>query len=257
MSVTTPTAFWKMEEAAGATRLSQYGGYSLTDNGTVGQAAGKIGNAATMARASNQWLSSVNAVFSPGNASYSFAGWVKATTVTTSQTVLGKDKTAAREYLLILSNTTSKRLEYIPFLAGAPTANVVDTHDLVNDTYVHVAFGFDKAGGKAWIQVNGGTRVEAAVANHAAATGAEFRVGGREIAADSITGAWDALGYWNGYSLTSAEVIELYNGGTGMELPSSDADMAATQDPAPAFLAAVIAEQGGLEPVSATEWSRE
>ena len=257
MAVTDPTAFWKMEEASGA-RASEYGSYDLTDNGTVGRATGVVGNAATFLRTSSQWLSSVHADFSPGDASYSWAGWVKATTVTTAQTLLGKDKTAAREYLLLLSNSTTKRLEYIPFVGGSPAANVIDTNDLVNATFVHVAFGFDKAGGKAWIQVNGGTRVEVSVANHAAATAAELRVGGREIAADSMTGSWDALGYWKGYSLTSAEVIELYNGGAGMERPAASSDgVAATQDPAPMFAVATVAEQGGLEPVSATDWSRE
>lgn len=258
MSVTDPTAFWKMEEAAGATRLSQFGGYSLSDNNTVGRAAGKIGNAATFVGASSQYLDSSNAVFSPGNASYSFAGWVKFTTVTTTQCAIGKDKTANREYLLLLSNTTSKRLEYIPFLAGSPTANVIDTHDLVNDTWTHVAFGFDKAAGKAWIQVDGGTRVEASVANHSAATSAVLRIGGRELSGSLfMTGAWDALGYWNGHSLSSAEVIELYNGGTGMELPATETGTAANQDPTPSFIVASIAEQGGFEPVSATDWSRE
>lgn len=249
-----PTAFWRMEEAAGATRLSQFGGYSLSDNNTVGRATGKIGNAATFVGASSQYLDSSNAVFSPGNASYSFAGWVKFTTVTTTQCAIGKDKTANREYLLLLSNTTTKRLEYIPFLAGSPTANVIDTHDLVNDTWAHVAFGFDKTAGKAWIQVNGGTRVEASVANHSAATSAALRIGGRELSGSLfMTGAWDALGYWNGYSLTSAEVISLYNGGTGYEYGASSSVIVPTGAPTPRNFSRPNPERGSSDPTPLLE----
>ncbi len=49
-------AHWKLNEASGA-RVDSHGSNDLTDNNTVTQVAGKIGNAAQFTAANSEWLS--------------------------------------------------------------------------------------------------------------------------------------------------------------------------------------------------------
>src|SRR5262245_36770956 len=52
-------AHWKLNEASGA-RADSVAGHTLTDNNTVGQAAGKIGNAADFIASASEYLSRAN-----------------------------------------------------------------------------------------------------------------------------------------------------------------------------------------------------
>lgn len=233
-----PSSFWKMAEATGADRQDSVNGHDLTNNNNVSQMAGKVGYASAFARPSSRYLSSVHGSLSPGNASYSFAGWVRfdaALGVGTNQIVFGKDAAGNREYLLMISNLAFKRLEFIPFDNGGGQQSVIAATpgDLVDDTWYFFACGFDKAAGKGWISIDNSARYESSFPNHAGAGTAEFDVGRRSgfgVPA-YLTGAVDALGYWSGHSLTADEIDYLWNGGAGTEYPPPTTPAPTTPSP--------------------------
>lgn len=222
---TDPTAFYKLEETTGSTRQSEFGSYPLTDNGTVAQGTGKVNNCADFVAASSQFLNSTNAIFHPGNADYSFCGWVKFSNVATTQWVFGIDDTVlGREYLLGVSNLGANRLEFITFDAGGQESVVADDFgDLVNNTWYFFCCGYDSGLGKGFISVNGGYRNTVTVANGPTAGTADFYLSGRYLAAahNYLTGSVDALGYWKGHALTRAEELYMYNYGAGLELTAA------------------------------------
>lgn len=69
-------SFWGLEEASG-TRNDSHGTNHLTDNNTVTQAVGKVGNAGQFTRANSEYLSIAdNASLSGGNVDFWSAAWV-------------------------------------------------------------------------------------------------------------------------------------------------------------------------------------
>src|SRR5262245_2022186 len=70
-------AHWRLEEASG-TRVDAHGGNNLGDINTVGQAAGKLGNAASFLAASEESLTiGDNAALRMGDINFTIAGWVR------------------------------------------------------------------------------------------------------------------------------------------------------------------------------------
>ena len=68
-------SFWELGEASGA-RADSHGTNHLTDNNTVTQVAGKVGDAAQFTRANSEFLSLAdNASISVGNIDFTFALW--------------------------------------------------------------------------------------------------------------------------------------------------------------------------------------
>ncbi|MDA2917638.1 hypothetical protein MYX64_12505, partial [Nitrospinae bacterium AH_259_B05_G02_I21] len=83
-------AHWKLNEASG-TRSDSHGSNDLTDNNTVGQAAGKIGNAADFIRVNSEYLSIAdNADVSAGDVDITWALWVWLDDNTNSHSLIGK-----------------------------------------------------------------------------------------------------------------------------------------------------------------------
>jgi len=70
-------AWYDLDEASGTRYDTHINGYDLTDNNTVGQAAGKIGSAASFVAANSEYLSLAdNPDFSIGSSPWTFVCWV-------------------------------------------------------------------------------------------------------------------------------------------------------------------------------------
>jgi len=95
-------AYWKLDEASG-NRADSVGGNTLTDNNTVTQNPGKVGNAGQFTSANSEYLSIAdNAALSMGDFDFEITCWVYADTLTLS-TILAKghlDGTATEEYAI-------------------------------------------------------------------------------------------------------------------------------------------------------------
>jgi hypothetical protein len=68
-----------MEEASG-TRKDSHGGNDLTDNNTVGSAAGKIGNAANFVRTNSEYFTTGSTITLADDTTWSVSAWINITT---------------------------------------------------------------------------------------------------------------------------------------------------------------------------------
>src|SRR5688572_27825357 len=97
-------AHWRLDEASG-TRVDAHGGNDLGEINNVGQAAGKIGNAASFVGGNSEALGILdNAALSMGDFDFTLAGWVRFDTLDGAGLV-GKWATGTLEYLVHFDGT--------------------------------------------------------------------------------------------------------------------------------------------------------
>lgn len=94
-------SWWTLDEASG-TRNDSHGTNHLTDNNTVGSAAGVYGNAGNFIYSNDEYLSiASNSSLQSGNVDWWAGCLVKLNTVTArSSLIISKDQPGAREYYL-------------------------------------------------------------------------------------------------------------------------------------------------------------
>lgn len=204
-------SWWSLDEASG-TRVDSHGSNDLTDNNTVGQAAGKVGSAASFVAANSEYLSRAdNASLSMGaGVEMTVAAWAK--TASDPATNVPVAVHADGWYL-----DCGASVRYRLFIVGATsgTALVEAGNQTVGEWQFVVAW-YDLA--KLYIQVNLGTIFEAAFANGIKDSAQEFRIGGRADAALYWNGDIDEVALWKRV-LTADERSELYNSGDGIAYP--------------------------------------
>ena len=215
--IDSQVAYWKLEEASG-TREDSHGANDLTDNNTVGQAAGIIGNAASFIQANSEYLSIAdNTDMSTGDISFFFSAWVYLSELTSTKIIVGKMDGVLDEYRLyyfasdtfyfeVFGITTSLAVGSTTF--GAPSAN----------TWYNVVGKHDAAANLIGIAVNAGTEdtssYSAGVNNGVGTFGISDASAGGQYWAGRI----DEVGFWK-RAVTAQDRTDLYNGGAGNQYP--------------------------------------
>lgn len=184
-------AFYKLSD----TSDSSGNGRTLTNNGNVSFASGKIGNAAVF-NGSNQ-LQVTNPI-SEG-AEYSIAGWVNFANFDSLQYVFSFGNDMGVLYHNGVSPAeviiTPQVGSYVG--AGTPSANEW-----------HFIYAYRKSDGEYGISIDNGSLI---TGNAGETYYGTFQIG------HLLNGLMDAVGIWN-RALTTQEISELYNSGTGLEL---------------------------------------
>lgn len=217
-------ASWKLGEASG-TRSDSVGSNHLTDNNTVTQAAGKIGNAAQFTIANSEYLSVAdNLDLSTGDIDFTIALWVYLDAKATSQILVGKlDATAGNKEYQVFYDQSIDRFR---FSVATPT----DVDVLVSAStfgsptaatwYLIIAW-HDATANTINISVNNGATDSAATGGALQASGtAEFDLGRRSFSGSNLYfgGRLDAVDIWKRL-LTAGEKTELWNSSVGREHP--------------------------------------
>ena len=208
-------AYWKLGEPNGA-RNDSIGAHHLTDNNTVTQGTGKVGNAAQFTLYNNESLSVVSNDLSPGNHDFSIAFWFKREI--TGQILVSKDADGAREFyfqmqgsgvpIFYLFNNTGGQ-NSVAWWGGAP-AGIWMLAVAWYDAGAHV-LGMQIA--RADVPFDANDTMTTNVTITPVNTNAPFRIGSRTN--DSyFTGLIDEVGFWNRV-LTTQERADLHNAGTG------------------------------------------
>lgn len=220
MSLSTSlVAFWELEAASG-TRNDAVGSNHLTDNNTVTQGTGKVGNAAQFTRANSEFLShSSNATLQMGDIDFSICAWINPASLNEMMVVTKDDDAAnSRDYTLDVYNASGllKTRFYTNGSGGgivAPSAAditlgawtfLMAIHDSVANTlFLSINDGLSETGGTGGVAPD----VSAAV----------FMIGAREYSGfeSYFDGLIDQVGLWK-RALSAAEVTALYNGGAGL-----------------------------------------
>jgi len=217
-------SFWELEEASG-TRVDAVtaSGNNLTDNNTVTQNPGKVGQAAQFNRVNEEYLSRAsNASLQCGDIDFTVLGWIYMDDETDNNRIIAKDHTSpagAREYLLTYRQT-SDRFEYFVFTPTDVAVQVVaNTFGApTTATWYFVVAWHNASANTINIQVNdGGVDSTATGGALQAAGGAEFRVGAAVYDGGGFgfhSGRLDQAGFWKRV-LTPTERTWLYNSGNG------------------------------------------
>lgn len=218
-------SYWKMDESSG-NAADSVASNTLTNNNSCVYAAGKINNAVSFISASTQTLSITDAsqvgLGISGNFAVSF--WFKATSAIGSGSywvILSKFKGTGnqRAYRIAYQFTgASKEIQLGTSTNGGDTPNLVQTtitQDL-GTTWHHVVLSGSSGTFTTYID---GSSIGTMANNSSifSTSNAAFRIGGDD---DGNLGDFsiDEVGFWN-RSLTSGEVTQLYNGGSGVQYP--------------------------------------
>jgi hypothetical protein len=194
-------AFYKLSDLSDSSGNNR----ALTNNGNVTFASGKIGNAGVFD--GNNYLSGTgNIVF--GTSDFSVAGWVNATNLDGSQKMY---------YVGGSNGFTISLMDGILHTANANVADLYDfnSSDITNNSWFHLLV--KRSGAIFTAYVNGQS-----IGTHDSGDTVEFTGDSQFIGAYigggyNVEGQIDAVGIWD-RALSDAEVAELYNNGTGLEL---------------------------------------
>jgi hypothetical protein len=207
-------AYWKLDETSGP-RIDSAGSSNLADNGGVGSATGKVGNAASFDGSNYLSLTSNSNVQITGD--FTIACWVYlATLTTTRQMFVTKDNSSDREYILYIAidNRFTFRIHSVGTLINSATA--------AQDTWYFLLGDYRASDNRIRLIVNNGTPNTLTGSNSATVGSAEFQIGAREFIGFEEPvlsgGRIDEVGIWKRL-LTPAEISILYNSGSGITFP--------------------------------------
>lgn len=212
-------SYWPLDEASG-TRADAHASNHLTDNNTVGSAAGRVGLAADFEAANMEWLHVPdNASLSVGDIDFTACGRFQLESLTALRPVIGQYNAGGanqRSWVVQCSHNTGKA-EAIVSSNGTDATTLSHPDALTLGAWYFVAFWHDAIANTINVQLNNG-----AVASQAYASGVHngtgpFAVGGRYFAsgiAEYFDGLIDGCAVWK-RAQTAAERSWLYNGGSG------------------------------------------
>lgn len=216
-------AHWKLNEASG-TRVDSEGSNDLTDNNTVTQATGKIGDAADFEDANEESLSIAdNADLSAGDIDFTIAGWFYLDDKTRSLRMVNKWLGAGsqREYVVGYTPSATDRLFFQVSSDGSDFPSIkADSFGAVSTgVWIFIVAWHDATANTINIQVNNGT-VDSSAHTAGVFNGTSaFRLGGvPEESGQFLDGRIDSVSFWKRV-LTSTERTNLYNGGSGFDHP--------------------------------------
>ncbi len=214
-------AYWKLDAASG-NESDSHGSNTLTVVGTVGSAAGKIGNARTNdGTGGNDLGRADNADLSTGDIDFTLQAWVYLNAKAATQILAGKwaGGEGNFEYLLWYDNTGDRWMFSVtPDGAAASLVSVTaDNFGSPPTATWHLLHAWhDAAGNQLGVTVNAGT---ANTASHS--TGVFDGASDFMLLSDGVSGLdgrADEAALWKRV-LSATERSELYNGGAGLTYP--------------------------------------
>lgn len=200
-------SWWDLEEASGA-RADAHGSYDLTDNNTVGSAAGKVGDAADFVAANSEYLSHPDNADFRANGSLTIACWARPDTL--GGGVIAKaGPGASNEYRLEIDGAGK-----VEFIVGS--SSVSNNNYASAGTWVFIVAEYDAGAGEATLYLdNDPNNTNTSNVGAPTTDTNAFDVGLSAGAAGNFDGLIDSVGFWK-RTLTSTERDDLWNGGSGV-----------------------------------------
>ncbi len=208
-------AYWELGEASG-TRNDSHGTNHLTDNNTVTQNTGIIGNAAEFTPANSEDLSIADNASLGYSGDFSFATWLYRGPSADNAASKGANSFAQNEWVMrVQFLSTGFGLRWTVFGTGGGSVNVTTADNTVPANTWCLGIGtFNAATLDMTVSVNAGTRATGNLALTPARKAHPFRLGSFG-AAGFWGGRLDQAGFWKRV-LTSGEETQLYNAGAGL-----------------------------------------
>jgi len=210
-------SYFKLDESSG-TREDFHGTHDLSDTGSTGTAAGKIGNAADFPASVFTYLQNANmlADVSAGSISISFWVWLDSTG---SYVALYESTTAQNTFSLFLNGTTG-----LYVTCGGHAEELTSSTGFTTGAFQHVVVTFNNSTDTITIYRNGSQVAQDATGWGAGPSASSFTLGANLTGGGAhLDGRIDELGVW-ARVLDSGEVGSLYNSGNGLAYPFSTGD---------------------------------
>lgn len=213
-------SFWELEEASGTRADSVVAtGNDLSDNGTVTQAAGKVGNSGQFTATTSEFLNHVdNASLSLGaGVSFTVAAWVYLDSLPSFAMVASQlDHSTEESWQLYYYQAGD---QFVFSISSDGTASgftsVLAGSSITTGTWYYLVGWYDYPNNLN-LQVNNGTPASVSLSNAAFNSSADFRIGARHSTPELFwDGRIDQVGFWK-RALTSDERTNLYNSGNGL-----------------------------------------
>jgi len=221
------SAYWKFNESSGNAADSSGNSVTLTNNNTVGYAAGKIANAGDYGSSNtNKYFSVANNLgINGGNISFNF--WVNLTTAPTNNTEQGfigqfnsSNKINYRIYYTNESGTF--KIYFNRLIAGISNNGPTVTQTLTVGTWYMLTYTYDGTNVKGYLNAS-----EIGSAGGGSGSGSDNNYYNGVVVGTfnsnpppdrPIKGLIDECGIWS-RALTGAEITTLYDGGAGLTYP--------------------------------------
>lgn len=228
---TSLIAYYKLDEASG-TRVDSVGSNDLTDNNTVTQAAGKVGNAGQFTAANIEYLSLAdNADMSTGDIDFTIACWVYMDSKPGKAGIAGKyelNDSSLREWNMNFRQGAVDRFEFTIYKTDNTSVGVRANNFGApsTGTWYFIVAWHDSVANTINMQVDNGAIDSTTTAGLLISdTAATFGVGARDVSGASAgdspwDGRIDEFGFWKKV-LSSEEKTDLYNKGRGNTLDTS------------------------------------
>jgi hypothetical protein len=205
-------AFYKLDN----TNDSSGNNRTLTNNGNVTFASGKIGNAAVFD--GSNYLQANNVTLG-GRSEFTVSFWFNNSDISGQVDLLGQwtgNQDNAFFYVLTPHQDNTRIVTATVGSGSSDEFSGFAPYNLSDGTWRHTVFTLDPSGGSLYLDgqllISGNNTIQSLNA-----TNAPFYIGRVEEAIRNQSRMLDAVGIWN-RALTEAEVAELYNNGTGLEL---------------------------------------
>jgi hypothetical protein len=218
-------AYWKLDETSG-TRFDSVSTNNLTDDGGVGFATGKVGNAALF-DTSNQALDGGNVLAFERTDAFSVFAWVYLTDTSGAREVIGKiNPTGQRGWEMRVDNSNLSL--FIANVWGTNAIGVQHTGTSISaNTWYQIGFTYDGSSSASGVKlyINGvAVVVDTILRDILTATivsTASLFIGARfSTFAAQFAGRIDETGVWSRV-LPDGEISGLYNGSSGLTYPFS------------------------------------
>lgn len=222
-------SYWKLDEASGDA-IDSHGSNNLTDNATVGAAAGKINGARDFEEANSEYFRiASNSSLQTGDIDFTLTCWVKFESIGNFRRLISKfgNDATLNEYVLGLDNPGDKFAFALQESGGAIKSVTANTFGAVSmATWYFLAAWYDKTNDRLNISVNDGAVDQTSSVGPPAATTAAFNLGclftGFDLFAIQFhDGLLDEVAFWKRL-LTAGEITQLYNAGAGLTYPLGD-----------------------------------
>jgi hypothetical protein len=213
-------SYWKLDEASG-NRLDSKSLHTLTSVNSVGSAAGKIGDAASFAAASSQYLEGPsNDTLPTRDQSFSVTAWAYLTAAVANQMVISSwDEATNNRHFQVFAGAFANAWRLTVGTTGASSVAVNSSAVSVNQWVLLCARS--EPGGLIQLNVNDANNTTASLGTPTSATKVKLLIGARYNTTPQLffNGLIDEVGIWNRV-LTDAEVTTIYNGGNGLSYGS-------------------------------------
>jgi hypothetical protein len=221
--LTDLVSYWKLDETSG-TRFDSASTNNLADNGSVGSAIGKIGNAALF-DTSNQALDGGNVLAFERTDVFSVFSWVYLTNTIGNREVIGKIEPINQQGWEIRVDNG----DLIVLIVNSWSSNAIGVRHsgvtINTGIWYHIGFTYDgsSSAGGVTLYINGAeVSTNSVLSNDLTATivsTASLFIGARFSSfLSQFAGRIDEVGVWSRV-LTTAEVTQLWNGGSGLTYP--------------------------------------